>query len=290
MITTAEQLIDPVAYTFHNVVTDVSAQNMLDAAGHLIVSGADFDVLVQKHAGEPLTIGRKDFIVSRMLGNLYTGGVAEGLEYDGNTLELTWFPSPARSNHLAEQLGLVVGRDVLRFVHAATDEVSSTRYRAHLANGEYPQSTGKIYFGHDRNYDHAVAVLTMPPFLTKHVMDMCTQYTDKDILKADKSLHGKSFVTLFDNGTGGMRRIAEILLYGDRGLEALTNLEHYSLDYAYQLMPHEPVKYKKLKEAKQVAIMQYVDYYRADLLPKIAALQATVPKLLQQSGVTVLSQ
>lgn len=287
MIKTAEHLVDPVAYILQNVLTDANAQNFLDAAGFTIVSGADYDVLVQRHKGEALEVGRKDFVVSRLLGNLYTGGNAQGLAYDEDNVELTWYPSPKKANDIAQQLGLVVGRDVLRFVHANNDKVQPTRYRAHLQNGEYPQSVGPTFFAHDRNSDHAVAVLTMPPTTTKYVIDTATSSTDKDVIKADKNMYsGGSIVAQFDHGTSGMHKLAEKLLFGEEGVAGLTVRDGYYLASVYKLLsPNNIVKHKHLHEAKMTALAKYIDYYLDKLAPKIAALQAVTPKLIQIAGI-----
>jgi hypothetical protein len=288
MIKTAEAITDPVSYIVHNVIHDEGTQTALDAAGFVIVSGADYDVLVQKKHGEALEIGRKDFVVSRLLGSLYTAGTAEGVAYEADHLDLCWFPSPAHANRLTEQLGLVAGRDVLRFVHADSDAIPALRYKDHLAAGEYPLSTGERYFRHDRGFDHAVAVLTMPPTVTQHVIAFAANASEKQERKAEKNFMRDSVVSVFDSGTAAIRRIAELVLTDDAGFDAMSSFDYRRLDDTYKLLPHTVKQsLRKPTEAKIEEMAQVIEYYTHELAPKLAALQAVTPKLAERAGVHV---
>ncbi len=277
MITTAEHLIDPVAYVTENILPTQIFQDDLAKDGFSIVSGADYDVLVQQDRYE--TIGRKDYVLRGPLGNLYVGGDAKGVVVGDESFDMDWFPSSAYANNLAAQLGLVAGRDVLHFVQAESDAIPQARYRAHLANREFPQSMGPKYFSHDRHSGHAVPALLLPPHFMNSVVLRAKQTTDKIVEKRAKSFMSNSIIDMFDMGTESIGELFRGVSSQNPQSTGRLNGSGRGLYESLWLFGH-----KNGKKGMQAALDQIAQHY-VSLLPKIEALQAMTPALIDRAGV-----
>lgn len=164
MIQTGELIGDPIGF--------VSAENAIreqaQKTSSCLISGQDYDIKVVAYQSEE---PRRETISSAAdthLGKLYSiiGGVNLTLDDTPYVYMVTAYPSPTAANNLMERLGLRVGEDTLRFTHSAHDSIPGKVYLDHIAQGEFPQSTGYNLFDHDRDFFHAPGIIMMPPRLT----------------------------------------------------------------------------------------------------------------------------
>lgn len=164
-----EAIIDPLEY----LASYPELMSKIDPSETLIVSGADFDVLVEPLGNEMSKWGRVDEEVTPVLGNLYKQGQVFGALVGKHHVDLEWYPSPAYSNQLSEKMGLKPGEDVFKFVHSPNNElIPLPRFVEHASNFEYPQSTGRSYFSHDRRGDdHSLGVFLMPTYVTHNIVN-----------------------------------------------------------------------------------------------------------------------
>jgi hypothetical protein len=141
----------------------------------------------------------------------------QGEAYDVSVGErranLTWYPSPHYVNEMLGSLGLEPGQDVLRFTHATDSLLTGREYASHLAHGEYPQSNGRDFFRHDRNDDHAIAVILAPEIFTRGVMTVAQAHVGRDELPniSRESFTEQDIVGKFENMTTRLGNIIDNL-------------------------------------------------------------------------------
>jgi hypothetical protein len=234
-------------------------------------------VSAQSEGGQ---IGRTDWEVSPLLKNLYVGGKASGIKTaGGGVLLIYWMQSAAYSNQLGESLDLRPGEDFLRFVPADSDAIKQTTYRAHLARAEFPQSSGGRYFFHDRNDDHAVPVLLMPPSMTQNIIEKAKTTPDKSLNDKVTFSRSHTFIDSFDRGTAAIGRVLTALAAG-RNYEDLSGFVHHDF---WEIPSFMNLKMRKKNE--RLAADELMAHYN-ELVPKLAALQAATPALIERKAST----
>ncbi len=255
MIRTKDTLQRPELYIPENI----QLTSQFHDTGFEIVSGADFDVLVERQT--EYAHGMILSEVSPLLGRLYLHGVAKGVEVGGHTTKLEWYPSPNAVNEINEQIGRTPGVDVMKFAHASNDTVPAHTYDAHLKMSEYLQSIGKRRFGHDRSEDHAVPVIYMPSVGVRRM----SSDSNRSILRSSTSNAGT-----FDRGTTA--------LYG--ALLACINAD-FDVSKAESYNPRFRVDMQRTGKLLGVRGMQKVadllEETYTDIQPKINALKAEKP-------------
>lgn len=196
MIETADRIIDPVKF----LEADPALTESISAQGAALVSGTDIDLSVIKL---PEDVPSAPHIfpshMSAMFGNLYMKHLVSSIEINDQLFRLEWYPSPTAVNELSEALGLTPGDNALRFTHSEGAIVPVERYIGHLAQGEYPQSTDprSQFFGHDRNADHAIGAILLPPTVVKSFVDKATkEHPGSGQLKKDEK--SRSVAHTFD--------------------------------------------------------------------------------------------
>ncbi len=262
MIKTADTIVNPIEFLRENI-----GGNLLNEDGWQIVSGADYDVLVQQQTEDGF--GATVESVTPVYDRLYPRGLVKGAQILGHTVKIEWYLSPAAANNLSLRLGRIPTVDVLEFTHTEEDEI--TMYRPFIGRGQYPQSTGRSFFTHDRYRFHAPGIWLM---------------TAGGVQKLkSESLRGLPTPISLDGGTNALLFMAENLLNADFDIAKIETQYGYASSSDLLGCKRTPIKLigKSKVRSGETEYTALAEHMQQSLLPAVRALLPTAPPLQEQA-------
>ncbi len=262
MINTAETIGNPIEYLRENV-----GSALLNEEGWQLVSGADYDVLVQRQTEDGF--GATVESVTPVFDRLYPRGLVKGAQILGETVKIEWYLSPVAANNLSLMLGRTPTVDVLEFTHTEEDEI--TIYRPFIARGQFPQSSGRSFFRHDRHRLHAPGIWLMTAAGVRK-------------LKHESS-RGLPTPILLDGGTNALLYMAENLLNADFDIAKIETQYGYASSSDLLGCKRTPIKLigKPKVRSGETEYAALAEHMQTSLLPGIHALLPTAPPLQEQA-------